>query len=218
LGWKPTLPHEGWGEGHDFSGISRKTVDLLPQPGGFEGLLGIEVGPDPNPLEWNQKRRMRLHLGSRSFNSASTSRRFLRLSPALESLDVLLRHHLLPQPKLIDLLDWKASLLPRGEAARDLGRPPAQRQLRAEGVLAEVDGAGSLRTCHVLGERDWSRSRWRSVAATLDLGPHIENLREAELDRAPRRLGLKRSRSRHCGQFIGGRVATAGAGSRRHRR
>ena len=103
---------------------------------------------------------------------------------------------LLPQPTLIDLLDWKASLLPPGEAARDLGRPPAQGQLRAEGVLAEVDGAGSLRTCHVPGERDWSRPRWRSRAATLDLGPQIENLRKAELDRVPRRLGLERMR--HC--------------------
>jgi hypothetical protein len=112
-------------------------------------------------------------------------------------------HRLLPQPTLIDLLDWKASLLPRGEAARDLGRPPAQGRLRADGVLAEVDGAGPLRTCHVLDERDRSRPRRGSEAATLDLGPQIENLREAELDRAPRRLGLKRSR-RHCDQFIGG--------------
>ena len=38
------------------------------------------------------------------------------------------------------------------------------------------------------------------MAATLDLGPQIENLREAEIDRVPRRLGLKRSR--HCGQLI----------------
>lgn len=34
------------------------------------------------------------------------------------------------------------------------------------------------------------------MAATLDPGPQIENLREAELDRAPRRLGLHRTH--HC--------------------
>src|SRR5215218_2815782 len=95
---------------------------------------------------------------------------------------------------LIDLLDGKVSLHPRGEAARDLGRPPAQGHLRADGVLAEVDAARPLRTCHVLGERDRSRPRWGSVAATLDLGPQIEALREAVLDRVPRSLGLKRSR------------------------
>ena len=116
-------------------------------------------------------------------------------------------------PRYFDLLDWKASLLPRGEAARDLGRPAAQGRLRADGVLAEVDRTGPLRTCHVLGERYRSRPRRGSVAATLDLGPQIENLREAELDRAPRRLGLERSRhyvrSRHRAQFYRGRVATA---------
>jgi hypothetical protein len=42
----------------------------------------------------------------------------------------------------MDLLDWKASLLPRGEAARDLGRAAPQGHLRAHGVLAEVDNAG----------------------------------------------------------------------------
>jgi hypothetical protein len=104
---------------------------------------------------------------------------------------------------LFDLLDWKASLHPRGEAARDLGRPVAQGHLRSDGVLAEVDGARPLRTCHVLGERDGSRPRWGSVAATLDLGPQIQNLREAKLDRVPRRLWLKRSR--HCGQLSRGR-------------
>ena len=45
------------------------------------------------------------------------------------------------------------------------------------------------------------------MAATLDLGPQIQNLREAELDRAPCRLGLKRSRhyvrSLRC-QQVGG--------------
>jgi hypothetical protein len=35
--------------------------------------------------------------------------------------DVLPRHHLLPNG-LINLLDWKARILPCGEAARDLGR------------------------------------------------------------------------------------------------
>src|SRR5215218_11497960 len=113
---------------------------------------------------------------------------------------------------LIDLLDGKVSLHPRGEAARDLGRPPAQGHLRADGVLAEVDAARPLRTCHVLGERDRSRPRWGSVAATLDLGPQIENLREAELDRVPRRLWLKRSG--HSGQLSRGTVARR-AGSRR---
>src|SRR5215207_8598112 len=112
---------------------------------------------------------------------------------------------------LIDLLDWKASLHPRGEAARDLGRPSAQGHLRADGVLAEVDGTRPFRTCHVLGERDRSRPRWGSVAATLDLGPQIENLREAELDRVPRRLRLKSSR--HCRQFIAREGRDGGAGS-----
>jgi hypothetical protein len=91
---------------------------------------------------------------------------------------------------LIDLLDWKSRLLPPGEAPRDLCRPPAQGHLRADGVLTEVDGAGALRTRHVLGQRDRSCPRRGSVAATLDLGPEIENLREAELDRVPSRLGL----------------------------
>jgi hypothetical protein len=107
---------------------------------------------------------------------------------------------------LIDLLDWKPSLDPRGEAARDLGGPPAQGHLRADGVLAEVDGARPLRTCHVLGERNRSCPRWGSVAATLDLGPQIKNLREAELDRIPRRLWLKRSR--HCGPLSRGAPLT----------
>src|SRR6187455_296986 len=89
-----------------------------------------------------------------------------------------------------DILHWKASLLPCGEAARDICRPAAQGRLRADGVLAEVDGAGTLRTCDVLGERDRSRPRRGSVAATLDPGPQIENLPNADLDRAPRRLGL----------------------------
>jgi hypothetical protein len=128
-----------------------------------------------------------------------------------------LRHCAGPRPPdaLIDLLDWKASLHPRGEAARDFGCPPAQGHLRADGALAEVDGAGPLRTCHVPGERDRSRPRWGSVAATLDLGPQIENLREAELDRVPRRLWLKRSR--HRGQLSRGRVATSGGDLADHR-
>jgi hypothetical protein len=80
-------------------------------------------------------------------------------------------------------------------------------------VLAEGDGARPLRTRHVLGERDRSRPRWGSVAATLDLGPQIQNLREAELDRVPRRLWLKRSR--HLSQLSRWEGRDGGAGSRR---
>lgn len=126
---------------------------------------------------------------------------------AIAPMDVLPRRHLLPQRALIDLLDWKAGLDPRCEPARDLGSAAAQGDLRANGVLAEVDGARPLWTRNVLGERDRYRPRWRSVAATLDLGPQIENLREAELDRVPRRLRLKSSR--HGVNLREGRVATA---------
>ena len=118
---------------------------------------------------------------------------------------------LLRRPGLSDLLDWKPSLHPRGEAARDLGRPPAQGHLRADGVLAEVDGARPFRIRNVLGERDRSRPRWGSVAATLELSPQIENLRGAALDRVPRRVGLK-SCSRHCGQFIDREGRDGGSG------
>src|SRR6266511_3553419 len=97
-----------------------------------------------------------------------------------------------------DLLDWKASLLPGGEAPRDLRRPPAQSRLRPDRVLAEVNGARSLRTCDVLGERDRSCPRWGPVAATLELGPQIENLPEAELHRVPCRLGLESPRHLVC--------------------
>ena len=90
-----------------------------------------------------------------------------------------------------DLLDWKVSLPPGGEAPRDLRRPAAQGRLRPDRVFAEVDGARSLRTYDVLGERDRSCPRWGPVAATLELGPQIENLREAELHRVPCRLGLE---------------------------
>jgi hypothetical protein len=117
---------------------------------------------------------------------------------------------LLRQPGLSDLLDWKPSLHPRGEAARDLGRPPAQGHLRADGVLAEVDGARPFRIRNVLGERDRCRPRWGSVAATLELSPQIENLRVADLDRPPRLLGL--NSSRHCGQFIDGEGRDGGSG------
>jgi hypothetical protein len=103
--------------------------------------------------------------------------------------------HVRPPP-ITDILDWKASLLPCGEAARDLCRPVAQGRLRAYGVLAEVDGGGALRICDVLGKRDRSRPRRGSVPTTLDPGPQIENLREADLDRAPRRLGLHEVESR----------------------
>ena len=98
------------------------------------------------------------------------------------------------RPTLIDLLDWEASFFPRGEPARNLSRPVAQGRLRADGALAEIDRAGTLRVDDVLGEGDLSRPRRGSVAATLDPGPKIENLGKAELDRAPGRLGLKRSR------------------------
>ena len=60
-------------------------------------------------------------------------------------------------------------------------------------MLAEVDGTGTLRTHDVLGVRDPSRPRRGAMTATLELSPQIENLREAELHRAPRGLGLKRS-------------------------
>src|SRR5678815_4173308 len=98
------------------------------------------------------------------------------------------------QSGLGDLLDWKAGLHPGCEAPRDLSRPSAQGRLRADGPLAEVDGAGSFRTCDVLGQRDRSRPRWGAVAATLKLGPQIENMREAELRRIPCRLGRECSR------------------------
>src|SRR5829696_3595943 len=60
-------------------------------------------------------------------------------------------------------------------------------------MLAEVDGTGTLRTHDVLGVRDTSRPRRGAMTATLELSPQIENLREAELHRAARGLGLKRS-------------------------
>jgi len=106
------------------------------------------------------------------------------------------------QPTLVDLLDWKAGLLPCGEATFNLGSSPAQRRPRADGVLAEVDGAGTLGTDYVLGERYRSRPGRSSVAATLHPGPQIENLREAELDRAPRRIGLHGTH--HCVRFLHG--------------
>src|SRR5262249_53073613 len=97
---------------------------------------------------------------------------------------------------LLDLLDGEAIPLPSGEAARDLGRPPSQGRLRAEGALAEVDAARPRRTCQVLDQRDASRPGWGAVPTTLELGPQVENLREAKLDRIPRRPGLESTR--HC--------------------
>src|SRR5829696_721673 len=141
---------------------------LLGKAGGFEGLLGIEVGPNPNRLavlhvsdraeghlghrpallapradaadpddsitqvpdlrvvevdvveslinltqhltdtvvspadgrlasEWNQKRRMPLHLGVELLQQRFGVPAVIRLSPALERFDVLLRHRLLRQ-------------------------------------------------------------------------------------------------------------------------
>src|SRR5215207_3666916 len=94
---------------------------------------------------------------------------------------------------LIDPLDWETSLLRGDEAARDLGGPAAQGHLRADGMLAEVDGTGPLRTRRVLGERDGFRARRGSIAAALDPCPQIEDLRLAALDRGPDRLGLEGS-------------------------
>ncbi len=169
-----------------------------------QGLLRLHARLERQPNGSHQRcdHRRRRHVQGRHGQLPGAGSR--RLPPrerpvqgALAGFDPLLG--------LVDLFDRKPGLQPRGEAARDLGGPAAQGRPRPDGVLAEVDGTGPLGTDYVLGERNRFRPGRSSVAATLDPGPQIKNLREAELDRAPCCIGLHRThhcvRSLHRGRF-----------------
>jgi hypothetical protein len=82
-------------------------------------------------------------------------------------------------------LDRQLSLAPRRPAARDLGRSMPGGELRAVGVLTEIDGLRPPREQDVTGQRDTLGARRPSVAATLELGAQVEQLGLPGLNRAP---------------------------------
>lgn len=67
--------------------------------------------------------------------------------------------------------DREFCALPGDEAAGDLGRAGAKRQLRSHRMLAEVERALALGLQHMARERDGNRAGRRAVTSALDPRP-----------------------------------------------
>lgn len=81
--------------------------------------------------------------------------------------------------------DREFRALPGDEAAGDLGRAGAKRQLRSHRMLAEVKRPLALGLQHMARERDGNRAGRRAVTSALDPRPYVEQAHLAALQQRP---------------------------------
>ena len=92
---------------------------------------------------------------------------------------------------VLHVLNGQTGVLPAHETTGDLRRAPPQRRLRADGMLAQVDGRGTGGTNEVPGQRHRSGPGRRPEPAALDRRPQIEQLGFASLQPGPRFPGIE---------------------------